>query len=207
MIGAILVLAVAIAAVAVVLLMNHSKSPRSSLSASGSPQNTTPATTSAPPATVTETATITTPATRTTRSAATTTISSPPATHTALPAAHGATTALDQYWQDMGADDYTDAYALESSKERSGLSESQMAADNAAVNVIWTKPAVLVPSNPYEATVEISLYAKNQSGSDQNCRHFVLNELMVNSGGHWLYDGPSGTYLAAVANGNSSCPA
>jgi hypothetical protein len=120
---------------------------------------------------------------------------------------HGATTALDQYWQDMGADDYTDAYALEASKEQSGLSESQMAADNAAVNVIWTKPAVPAPSNPYEATVEISFYAQNQSGSDQNCRHFILNELMVNSGGHWLYDGPSGTYLAAIANGNSNCPA
>ena len=206
-VGAILALTVAIAAVAVVLLMNHSKSPSNALAANRAAQNTTPVTTSAPPATVTETVAATTPATTTTDVAAATTTTIPPVTNTAQPVDHGARTALNQYWQDMGADDYTGAYALESSKEQSGLSESQMAEDNAAVNVIWTKPAVPAPSNPYEATVEINFFAQNQSGSDQNCRHFVLNELMVNSGGRWLYGGPSGTYLAAVANGNSSCPA
>jgi hypothetical protein len=116
-----------------------------------------------------------------------------------------AVSALKQYWSDINSGDYTDAFDLETLKEQGTLTESAMQANDATIRIAWIKTTP-IPISTNEVGVRIDIYAKNQTGSDLNCRNFSFEEVMTSTDGHWLYDGPIKTYAASLADGNPNCP-
>jgi Prokaryotic RING finger family 1 len=116
----------------------------------------------------------------------------------------GAGGALRTYWRDANEGDYVAAVGLETPQEAINRSVASFTTDSPHINVLSIgRPA---PDGSGKAIVRINFYAKNTTGSDLACRHFIIDSLMVSSGGRWLYAGPSPTLTDQTSN-STHCPA
>lgn len=122
------------------------------------------------------------------------------------PAHDEAGKAIVRYWQHVNDGDYADAVALETSSEQADASVATFESERPHVHVLWVGKAV--PAGSGREGVRVNFYAMNTIGTDQTCRHFSIDSLMVRSGGQWLYDGhvPGSSTIADTADGDPSCP-
>lgn len=210
LVAALFVLALAVGGVAVALVVNKGTNTPPKVVQNGSTNSAsqTPRTRSTPTPGVRTVTVITSQSTPTTSppTSTPTSPSNPNVAGAGGSATSGADTAIDTYWNDVGSGDFTDAVAMETSSQQSTSGVSTFESEQPHVNIIWT--AQPIPDGSGQATVRISFYAHNTTGSDQTCRHFVISSLMVQSGGSWLYGGsaPGTDTIDSDSDGNPNCP-
>lgn len=221
LIAAVVLLAVAIAGVAVAVVVSRAGRTTNtpSIKAVAAAAHTVTQTVAAPTSTPKSTPQTSAPArnqealpkTAPRASAASTTTNSstgPPTSSSGSgDAASASQQAINQYWGDVGSGDYSDAESLATSSEQGTASIGTFQSEQPHIDVLWSNPGVAA-SNGDEA-VRISFYARDTVGSDQTCRHFVIESEMVPSDGAWLYNGhtPGSTTIDQNADGNPNCPA
>jgi hypothetical protein len=220
LVGAVLVLSLAIAGGAVALIVSGggpaSKTTTEVLAAApgtdaaptqGTTGATAPVSTSTPAAVPPTASATTTPATTTPATTTPATTTTTTATTAAGSGPGQAAAALRTYWSDVASGDYAQAAAMETPSERGTDPESRMQAEQPTINVI----SIGQPSSASgTAQVPIDFWAQDTeqtSFSDTQCRHFVMKAVMIeNDDGSWSYAGTvSGSATVTVQNGSPNC--
>jgi hypothetical protein len=124
----------------------------------------------------------------------------------AAPAGDLPAAALAAYWNDVNSGNFRAAVGMETTAEQQSASEATLQSEQPQIHAISI--ASSVPAGANHATARISFYAIDAAQSDNGCRYFSIDALMVQNGGSWQYAGPEpGTdTVDQLTDGNPNCP-
>lgn len=124
----------------------------------------------------------------------------------AAPAGDLPAAALATYWNNVNSGNFRAAVGMETNAEQQSTSETTLRSEQPKIHAISI--ASSVPAGANQATARISFYAIDAAQSENGCRYFSIDALMVHNGGSWQYAGPDpGTdTVDQLSDGNPNCP-